>query len=134
MLKNFLIGIPVRNFKNPMSRLGGILTVEERVQLSKGMLKNIVKSFENEDTKIVCISNDPLVLDYCKNNEIETFSSNKKGLNSELEEFLHSYEYEYWTICHADLPYLNNFYAQEWIKECRSSEIGIRTRKFNTFG
>ena len=129
MLKNFLIGIPVRNFENPMSRLEDILTVEKRVELSKGMFENIVKSFKNDDTKIVCISNDALVIDYCKNNEIETFSSNKNGLNSELEEFLDSYEYEYWTICHADLPYLNNFYAQEWIKECKSSQIVICSSK-----
>ena len=53
MLKNFLIGIPVRNFKNPMSRLENVLSVEKRIELSKGMFKNIVKSFENEDTKIV---------------------------------------------------------------------------------
>ncbi|MDA9695693.1 hypothetical protein N9U34_00475, partial [bacterium] len=103
MLKNFLIGIPVRNFKNPMSRLENVLSVEKRIELSKGMFKNIVKSFKNDDTKIVCITNDELVIDYCKNNGIETFSTRKKGLNFELEEFLHSYEYEYWTICHADL-------------------------------
>ena len=113
MLKNFLIGIPVRNFKNPMSRLENVLSVEKRIELSKGMFKNIVKSFENDDTKIVCITNDELVIDYC----------------NELEEFLHSYEYEYWTICHADLPYLNNFYAQEWIKECKSSQIVICSSK-----
>ena len=129
MLKNFLIGIPIRNFENPMSRLEDILTVEKRVELSKGMFENIVKSFKNDDTKIVCISNDALVIDYCKDNEIETFSSNKNGLNSELEEFLDSYEYKYWTICHADLPYLNNFYAQEWIKECKSSQIVICSSK-----
>ena len=117
MLKNFLIGIPVRNFKNPMSRLENVLSVEKRIELSKGMFENIVKSFKNEDTNIVCITNDELVIDYCKNNDIEIFSARKKGLNFELEEFLHSYEYEYWTICHADLPYLNNFYAQEWIKD-----------------
>ena len=129
MLKNFLIGIPVRNFKNPMSRLENVLSVEKRIELSKGMFENIVKSFENEDTKIVCITNDEFVINYCKNNDIETFSSKKKGLNFELEEFLHSYEYEYWTICHADLPYLNNFYAQEWIKECKSSQIVICSSK-----
>ena len=129
MLKNFLIGIPVRNFKNPMSRLENVLSVEKRIELSKGMFENIVKSFENEDTKIVCITNDEFVINYCKNNDIETFSSRKKGLNFELEEFLHSYEYEYWTICHADLPYLNNFYAQEWIKECKSSQIVICSSK-----
>ena len=58
MLKNFLIGIPVRNFKNPMSRLENVLSVEKRIELSKGMFENIVKSFENDDTKIVCITND----------------------------------------------------------------------------
>ncbi len=79
MLKNFLIGIPVRNFKNPMSRLENVLSVEKRIELSKGMFENIVKSFENDDTKIVCITNDELVIEYCKNNDIETFSTRKKG-------------------------------------------------------
>ena len=53
-----------------------------------------MKSLKNDDTKIVCITNDELVIDYCKKNGIETFQP-KKGLNFELEEFLHSYEYEY---------------------------------------
>ena len=52
MLKNFLIGIPVRNFKNPMSRLENILSVEKRIELSKGMFKNIVKSFEMTTQKL----------------------------------------------------------------------------------
>ena len=74
MLKNFLIGIPVRNFKNPMSRLENVLSVEKRIELSKGMFENIVKSFENDETKIVCITNDELVIDYCKNNNIKIVS------------------------------------------------------------
>ena len=53
----------------------------------------------------------------------------KRVLNFELEEFLHSYEYDYWTICHADLPYLNNFYAQRMDKECKSSQIVICSSK-----
>ena len=75
MLKNFLIGIPVRNFKNPMSRLENILTVEKRIELSKGMFQNIVKSFENYETKIVCVTNDELVVDFCKNNDCLLYTS-----------------------------------------------------------
>ena len=41
------------------------------------MFENIVKSFENDDTKIVCITNDELVHDYCKNNDI-IFSPRKR--------------------------------------------------------
>ena len=92
MLKNFLIGIPVRNFKNPMSRLENVLSVEKRIELSKGMFENIVKSFENEDTKIVCITNDEFVINYCKNNGIETFSTRKKCLIFVRESFILSYE------------------------------------------
>ena len=36
MKKSFLIGIPVRDFENPMSRLSNIMSKDERVNLSKG--------------------------------------------------------------------------------------------------
>ena len=131
MLKNFLVGIPVRDFKNPMSRLQNALTIDSRIELSKAMFLNITKSFQDDSTKIVCVTNDKLVKDFCQNNTIETFSSLNKGLNSELEDFLHSYEYDHWTICHADLPYITKFYAQEWIKECKLAELVICASKDN---
>ena len=38
MKKSFLIGIPVRDFVNPMSRLSEVLSKDQRIKLSKGLL------------------------------------------------------------------------------------------------
>ena len=37
MDKNFIIGIPVRDFENPMTRLSNTLNKEQRIELSKYM-------------------------------------------------------------------------------------------------
>ena len=119
MTKKFLIAIPVRDFVNPMSRLDKILSTSKRIELSKAMLLNIVESFKDDHVEIVCVSSDSLVKEFCNQNNIKIFSSTKTGINEELEDALNSIDYDFWTICHADLPYINKFFANEWINQCK---------------
>jgi len=130
MDKEFIIGIPVRDFSDPMTRLSNDLSLNKRVELMKFMLINIVKSFQGENVDIFCISKDNLVNEYCKDIGIQTYISKTKGLNNEASEFLKSNnKYGAWTICHADLPYLTKYYATNWINECLRSEILISESK-----
>ena len=131
MTKNFLIAIPVRDFINPMSRLDKILSTSKRIELSKAMLINIVESFKADHVEIVCVSSDSLVKEFCNQNNIKIFSSTETGINEELEDALNSIDYDFWTICHADLPYINKFFANEWINQCKQSDIIICSSKDN---
>ena len=131
MINKFLIAIPVRDFINPMSRLDNILSTSNRIKLSKAMLLNIVQSFQDENIEILCVTRDKLVKDFCDKNNIKIFSSKRTGMNNELEDILDSIKYDHWTICHADLPYINKFFAKEWIKSCKVSDIVICSSKDN---
>ena len=131
MTKKFLIAIPVRDFVNPMSRLDKILSTSKRIELSKAMLLNIVESFTDDHVEIVCVSSDSLVKEFCNHNNIKVFSSTKTGINEELEDALNSIDYDFWTICHADLPYINRFFANEWVNQCKQSDIIICSSKDN---
>ena len=57
MKKSFLIGIPVRDFDNPMSRLSNIMSKDERVNLSKGLIINLINVFSMTKTDVYVISN-----------------------------------------------------------------------------
>ncbi len=130
MDKNFIIGIPVRDFENPMTRLSNSLNKEERIELSKSMFLNIVNSFDDENVDIYCITNNTSVVDYCTKNKIETFNAKNSGLNNEINEFINlTKDYSAWTIVHADLPYVNRHYAKVWIEECLLNEIIISESK-----
>ena len=88
MNKSFLIGIPIRDLINPMSRLSTVLSGEERIQLSKNLIINLQNSFASIETEIYIISNSPDVEIFCNNNNLKFFRSNKDGLNQEIQYFL----------------------------------------------
>ena len=130
MDKEIIIGIPVRDFSDPMTRLSNDLSLDERIKLMKYMLLNIINSFQGDNVDIFCITNDNSVIEYCNNNEIQTYNSKTKGLSSEASDFLkNNRKYAAWTICHADLPYLTKYYAKNWINECLNTEILISESK-----
>ena len=105
MDKNFVIGIPVRDFDQPMTRLSNDLSNENRVSLLKSMLENLIRCFEDNFIDIFCITKDPLVIDYCKKINTETFVSSFTGLSNEVSDFINvNNKYSAWTICHADVP------------------------------
>ena len=130
MDKEFIIGIPLRDFRDPMTRLSNELSLNKRVELMQHMLLNIANAFQDQNVEIFCITKDSLVVEYCNKIEIPTFVSTSKGLSNESAEFLISNNnYEGWTICHADLPYLTKYYAKNWINECLNNEIVISESK-----
>ncbi len=130
MDKNFVIGIPVRDFDQPMTRLSNDLSKENRVSLLKSMLENLIRCFEDNFIDIFCITKDPLVIDYCKKINTETFVSSFTGLSNEVSDFINvNNKYSAWTICHADLPYVTKYYAKYWVKECFENDILISESK-----
>ncbi len=130
MDKELIIGVPVRGFDNPMTRLSNDLSLNERIKLMKYMFLNIVQSFEDNKVDLFCITKNQLVIEYCKEIGIPAFISKSKGLSNEVSEFLKSNSnYPGWTICHADLPYLTKYYANNWINECLNSEVLISESK-----
>ena len=52
MDKNFIIGIPLRDFRDPMTRLSSDINLDERINLMKHMFLNIVKSFQETNVEI----------------------------------------------------------------------------------
>tara|TARA_B100001996_G_scaffold323438_1_gene268612 strand:- start:30 stop:638 length:609 start_codon:yes stop_codon:yes gene_type:complete len=130
MDKEFIIGIPIRDFNDPMTRLSNDLSLNKRVELMKHMFLNIVKCFQEDNVDIFCITRDNFVVEHCNDIGISTYSSKTKGLSTEASEFIKSNSnYAAWTICHADLPYLTKYYAKNWINECLKTEILISESK-----
>ena len=130
MKKSFLIGIPIRDFKNPMSRLSQILTVEQRIELSKNLIINLHNVFNTGETSVYVISNDPQVESFCVTNGIGCFVSTQKGLNKEVTDFLEcNSDYKFWSIVHGDLPYITKYFANIWIQLCKSKESVIAESK-----
>ena len=130
MNKTFLIGIPIRDFVNPMSRLSNLLTPSERIDLAKNLILNLVNAFSDEETSIYIISNSPEVELFCKLNNLNNFQSQKQGLNEEVKEFINAVDnHNYWTIVHGDLPYITKHFAGVWKKLCESKEIVITESK-----
>jgi 2-phospho-L-lactate guanylyltransferase (CobY/MobA/RfbA family) len=132
MKKKILIGIPVKDFINPMSRLKEILELNERIQLQKSLIQNIVSSFKNDERDIFLISNDNNVENFAHELEINVFKTSEKDLNKEVFQFSTLFEqYEAWLICHADLPYINKFVANLFCIEIIENQIIITSSKDN---
>ena len=132
MKKKILIGIPVKDFINPMSRLKEILELNERIQLQKSLIQNIVSSFKNDERDIFLISNDNNVENFAHELEIKVFKTSEKDLNKEVFQFSTLFEqYEAWLICHADLPYINKFVANLFCIEIIDNQIIITSSKDN---
>ncbi len=132
MKKKILIGVPVKDFINPMSRLKEILELNERIQLQKSLIQNIVSSFKNDERDIFLISNDNNVENFAHELEIKVFKTSEKDLNKEVFQFSTLFEqYEAWLICHADLPYINKFVANLFCIEIIENQIIITSSKDN---
>ena len=84
MDKELIIGVPVRGFDNPMTRLSNDLSLNERIKLMKYMFLNIVQSFEDNKVDLFCITKNQLVIEYCKEIGIPAFISKSKGLSNQV--------------------------------------------------
>ena len=132
MKKSFLIGIPVRDFGNPMSRLSAVLSKDQRIELSKGLLLNLIDVFQDSDSDIYVVSNDIKVKEFCHKKNINVIETGEKGLNNEIKSFINEInKYKSWTIVHSDLPYLTKHFARTWISLCTSKDIVIAASKDN---
>ena len=132
MNRKKIIGIPIKNLENPMSRLSEILTQEERIHTQKELIRNIVQSFKNNDHETYLISTDNEVEILAKNLNVKIFKSNFSGLNKEVIEFSKLFSnYDGWIICHADLPYMTKHFANTISAEINENEIIIAQSKDN---
>ena len=132
MKKTFLIGIPIRDFDNPMSRLSNLISKEKRIDLSKNLIINLESVFSDTKTDIYVVSNNNAVKSFCNINNVNVFKTDQHGLNEEVVHFLSVNEnYKNWTIVHGDLPYITKHYARIWINLCESEDIVIAASKDN---
>ena len=124
MNRKKIIGIPIKNLENPMSRLSEVLTQDERIHTQKELIRNIVKIFKNNDHEIFLISTDNEVEILAKNLNVKIFKSISSGLNKEVIEFSKLFtNYDGWIICHADLPYMTKHFANTISAEINENEI-----------
>ena len=132
MNRKKIIGIPVKNLENPMSRLSEVLTKNERINIQKELIQNIVKSFKNNDHEIYLISTNNEVEILANNLNVKIFKTKSTGLNKEVIEFSKLFSsYFGWIICHADLPYMTKHFANIISTEVSENEILIAKSKDN---
>ena len=130
MNRKNIIGIPIKNLENPMSRLAKTLDKKQRINLQIGLVKNIVECFRDNDNDIFLISNDSEIEKLADQLEINFYNTNSIGLNKEVVEFSNNFKnYKGWIICHSDLPYITKFFAKTISQEIQGSDILIAKSK-----
>ena len=110
-----IIGIPIKKFTEAYTRLNNVISIDEKVYLSKTLLKNIVNCFSQSNNDIYLITKDEEAIDFAKELEVSSYSSSEEGLNLEIKSF---FDEKYspnspWCIIHSDLPYINKFNAKQ---------------------
>ena len=130
MNRKNIIGIPIKNLEDPMSRLAKTLDKKQRITLQIGLVKNIVECFRDNDNDIFLISNDLAIEKLADQLEINFYNTNSIGLNKEVIEFSNNFKnYKGWIICHSDLPYITKFFAKTISQEIQGSDILIAKSK-----
>ena len=130
MNRKNIIGIPIKNLEEPMSRLASILDKNQRIALQIGLIKNLAECFRDKDNDIFLISNDSEIEKLSKQLEIYFFKTKSGGLNKEVIEFSNNFkDYQSWMVCHSDLPYVTRYFAKTISQEIEASEILIAKSK-----
>ena len=130
MNRKNIIGIPIKNLEEPMSRLASTLDRNQRIALQIGLIKNLAECFRGKDNDIFLISNDSEIEKLAKQLEIDFFNTKSAGLNKEVIEFSNNFKnYRSWMICHSDLPYITKYFAKTISQEIEGSEILIAKSK-----
>ena len=130
MNRKNIIGIPIKNLKEPMSRLASTLDKNQRITLQIGLIKNLAECFRGKDNDIFLISNDSEIEKLANQLEIKFFNAKSIGLNKEVIEFSKNFNnYQSWMICHSDLPYITKHFAKTISQEIEGSEILIAKSK-----
>jgi 2-phospho-L-lactate guanylyltransferase (CobY/MobA/RfbA family) len=126
MNSKIIIGIPIYSFDNPMSRLSDSADLKTRQKLQKALLVNTVNCFKVENVDIYLISNSHDVEIIADELDVRLFRANVSGLNHEIIEFTTLIKnYQNWSICHADLPYLTKFNISVFLNEIENNKIVI---------
>jgi 2-phospho-L-lactate guanylyltransferase (CobY/MobA/RfbA family) len=126
MNSKIIIGIPINSFDNPMSRLSDSIDLKTRQILQKALLNNTVNCFRDENIDIYLISTNKEVELFSKELDVKLYKAKVSGLNNEIIEFSKIIKnYEKWSICHADLPYLNKFNISIFLNEIENNKIVI---------
>ena len=132
MNRKNIIGIPIKNLDEPMSRLASALDKNQRITLQIGLIKNLAECFRGTDNDIFLISNDSEIEKFANQLEINFFKTKSAGLNKEVIEFSNNFKnYQSWMICHSDLPYVTKYFAKTISQEIEGSEILIAKSKDN---
>ena len=132
MNRKNIIGIPIKNLEEPMSRLASTLDKNQRITLQIGLIKNLAKCFRGKDNDIFLISNNLEIEKLANQLEINFFKTKSIGLNKEVIEFSNNFKnYQSWIICHSDLPYVTKYFAKTISQEMEGSEILIAKSKDN---
>jgi 2-phospho-L-lactate guanylyltransferase (CobY/MobA/RfbA family) len=130
MIRKNIIGIPIKNLEDPMSRLAKTLNKKQRIILQIGLVRNIVECFKDIDNDIFLISNDLEIEKLADQLEINFHNTKTIGLNKEVVEFSNNFKnYKGWIICHSDLPYITKFFAKTISQEIQGSDILIAKSK-----
>ena len=126
MNSKIIIGIPIYSFDNPMSRLSDSADLKTRQKLQKALLVNTVNCFKAKNVDIYLISNSHDVEIIADELDVKLFRANVSGLNNEIIEFTTLIKnYQNWSICHADLPYLTKFNISVFLNEIENNKIVI---------
>ena len=132
MNRKNIIGIPIKNLEEPMSRLASTLDKNQRITLQIGLIKNLAECFRGKDNDIFLISNNLEIEKLANQLEINFFKTKSVGLNREVIEFSNNFKnYQSWMICHSDLPYVTKYFAKTISQEIEGSEILIAKSKDN---
>jgi len=130
MNRKNIIGIPIKNLEEPMSRLARTLDKNQRIALQIGLIKNLVECFRGKDNDIFLISNVSEIEKLANQLEINFFNTKSVGLNKEVIEFSNNFKnYQSWMICHSDLPYVTKYFAKTISQEIEGAEILIAKSK-----
>ena len=130
MNRKNIIGVPVKNLDEPMSRLARTLNKKQRIALQIGLIENIAKCFKDKGNDIFLISNDLEIEKLANQLAINYYNTNLLGLNKEVIDFSKNFKnYQGWVICHSDLPYVTKFFAKTISQEIQGSDILIAKSK-----
>ena len=130
MNRKNIIGVPVKNLDEPMSRLASTLDKKQRIALQIGLIRNIVECFKDNGNDIFLISNDLEIKKLANQLKVNYYNTKSIGLNKEVIEFSNNFKnYKGWIICHSDLPYVTKFFAKTISQEMQDSDILIAKSK-----
>ena len=131
-MKKIFAVIPVSRFNNAKTRLSPKLTIIERENLLKAMLKDVISALNGIVDKIVIVSSDDDVLYYVENFNVETLKEiGNTDLNGGLTQAM-----EYCSrfcdnvlIVPSDVPLISENHVKRLLKKSKDHDVVIAPAK-----